>query len=83
VAVRRFPDETVVLNLATGDYHGLDDTGAAFLEAIETSPDLGAATKALAAAYDVDRDRLRGDLEEFCERLRRRGLIDRVHDEPA
>lgn len=81
--MRRFPDETVVLNLATGDYHGVDETGGAFLDALQANDDLGGAVEVLAAAYEVDRARLRADLEQFCDRLLERGLIEREDDEPG
>ena len=49
VAVRRFPEETVMLNLVTGNYHGLDAMGGAFLEALQASADVGSALETLVA----------------------------------
>lgn len=76
VAVRRLADETVILNLATGHYHGLDPTGSAFLAALERSARVSDAVDELAAAYQVDRERMRSDVRDFCVQLADRGLIE-------
>jgi len=76
VAVRRFPGETVILNLVTGDYHGLDAMGTAFFEALQRNPDLSSAVEELAGAYDVDSQELEKDMQAFCGGLVERGLIE-------
>jgi hypothetical protein len=83
VAIREVGDETVVLNLATGDYHGLDSTGTAFLAALEDAPTVGGAVDSLLATYAVERDQLLADLRAFCLKLAERGLIELEDDEPA
>jgi hypothetical protein len=75
VAVRQFADETVLLNLATGQYHGLDAIGTAFLEALRSSARVDRALEDLLPRYDVPRERLASDLREFCTQLADRGLI--------
>jgi hypothetical protein len=75
VAVRRFVDETVLLNLSTGEYHGLDSTGGAFLAALDGNPDVQSAFDELLSAYAVDREHLERDLRAFCEALAERGLL--------
>lgn len=81
MAVRPFPDQTVLLNLATGEYHGLDPVGSRFLEALRSSGDVQGALAALAPAYDVDSRRLAEDMREFCVRLADRGLIELHRDD--
>lgn len=73
----------MILNLATGDYHGLDAMGSAFLEALEETADVGSALETLAAAYDVDAPRLAEDMQKFCARLVDRGLVEVSHDDAA
>jgi hypothetical protein len=75
VAVRRIADETVILNLSTGEYHGLDGTGSAFLEALQSRARVDGALEELLTRYDVSRERLDADLREFCAKLVARGLI--------
>ena len=73
--LRRFGGETVLLNVDTGQYHGLDATGGAFLEALTSSDDLDGALAALGERYEAPADRLRGDLSAFLRELRERGLV--------
>lgn len=81
VALRRFDDEAVLLNLETGHYHGLDSVGGAYLAALEEHDDLNDAVDALAADYGVPRQRVVDDMREFCHGLRERGLIELDPDE--
>jgi hypothetical protein len=81
VAVRRLADETVLLNLATGEYHGLDSTGTAFLDALQRSPHVDHAVDELMPLYPIDRGRLRHDLRDFCTKLVDRGLLELADDE--
>ena len=73
--IRRFGGETVLLNVDTGQYHGLDATGGEFFEALTSSNDLEAAVAALGQRYETPPETLRGDLNAFLAELRERGLI--------
>lgn len=79
VASRRFGDETVLLNLETGQYHGLDATGTQFLAILEAH-DLDDAVTALASQFDVDPDRMRGEVASFYSQLAARRLLDAARD---
>ena len=46
VVYRDFVTETVVLNLETGHYHGVNRTGGAILAALERAETVGAAARA-------------------------------------
>ena len=48
VVHRSFVAETVVLNLRTGKYHGLNPTAGKMLEALDAAPTVGAAVPVLA-----------------------------------
>ncbi len=76
VVYRAFPSETVVLNLQTGTYHGLNPTGGRMLEELERAPTVAEAVPALADAYEVDVATIERDLCELCEALHSRGLIE-------
>ena len=52
VVYRNFANETVVLNLDTGLYHGLNPTAGRMLETIERVPSVGEAAAALAEEYE-------------------------------
>lgn len=75
VVYRSFPSETVVLNLETGKYHGLNATAGKMLEALERHASVAEALRAIAADYDQPEDALESDLRELCGVLLERGLI--------
>ena len=76
VVYRSFPAETVVLNLQTGTYHGLNPTGGRMLEELERTPTVRAAADALADCYAETRGAIERDLIELCDALHERGLIE-------
>ena len=77
VVYRDFVSETVVLNLETGRYHGLNPTGGRILDAIERSETVGDAAEALAVHYKRPRNEVEADVLAFCSDLLTRGLVDR------
>jgi hypothetical protein len=80
VVHRSFVSETVVLNLRTGKYHGLNPTAGKMLEALEASPTVGDAVPGLAGEYGVEQQQIRGDLLSLTRGLIERGLIVTVDD---
>lgn len=76
VVYRGFASETVVLNLETGKYHGLNPTGGRMLEVLEKTPDVDQAALKLAEQFGIAPDELRQDLIAFCEDLAERGLLE-------
>jgi len=83
VVHRTFVAETVVLNLHTGQYHGLNPTAGRMLEALDAAPTTGAAAAELALEYGVERDQVERDLVALCQGLLERGLIEIVDADPA
>jgi hypothetical protein len=81
VVHRSFVAETVVLNLRTGKYHGLNPTAGRMLEALESSPTIGEAVPALAEEYGLDPERIESDLLTLTRGLLERGLIVTSDDE--
>jgi hypothetical protein len=82
VVYRRFATQTVVFNLHTGRYHGLDETGGRMLEVIAATPTLGRAAVTLADENGRPRSQVERELLAFCEKLAERGLIE-LRTEPA
>jgi hypothetical protein len=75
VVYRSFPSETVVLNLETGKYHGLNATAGRMLETLEKAVTVRDAAIDLAASYDQPRAVIELDLCALCNALLERGLI--------
>ena len=76
VVYRRFAAETVLLNLETGRYHGVNPSGGRMLEILEQTPLISEAAAQLAAEYDHPPDEMERDLRVFCADLARRGLVE-------
>lgn len=78
VLVRVFEKESVILNLNTESYHGLDDVGTRMWTALSQSASIQEAFDALLSEYEVEPTRLRQDLDDFLETLRQRGMVEFV-----
>jgi hypothetical protein len=84
VIYRWFEDETVLLNLSTGQYHGLNETGGRMLQLLdETGGDVGAAVQRLSGEYEVAYDEIAPELADFCSALADRGLVELDPPGPA
>lgn len=81
VVHRQFAEETVVLNLKTGYYHGLNVTGGRMMDVLGGAPTIAAAAQALADEYDQLLSVIEEDLTAFCLALVERDLIEL--DDPA
>jgi hypothetical protein len=83
VVSRAFATETVVLNLETGKYHGLNPSGARMLETATASPSIREAARELAGVYGRDDDEMQLDLIAFLTDLQERGLVEIVPTAPS
>lgn len=81
VVFRSFPRETVVLNLDTGKYHGLNPTAGRMLELLEKSESVEAAAVRIADEYSQELELIRRDLYDLCVQLRDRGLLEIVSND--
>jgi PqqD family protein of HPr-rel-A system len=68
-------DETVVLNLTSGEYHTLNGTGSRAWQLIEEHGDLDRVRAAMAAEFDATEDRIADDLDRLLGDLVERGLV--------
>lgn len=76
VVYREFPAETVMLNLETGKYHGLNATAGRMLDVLQQASSVGAAAAALSGEYGQPPALLERDLCVLCEALLERGLVE-------
>jgi hypothetical protein len=76
VLIQELQGESVLLNVRTGRYFGLDEVGTRMWAAFTTAESLRAACDALLAEYDVDRERLEQDLKALVEKLVEHGLVE-------
>jgi hypothetical protein len=76
VLVRELNGESVILNLESGNYFGLDEVGTRMIAALSTSDRIQAAYDVLAAEYNVDPDLLHEDIRVLIEKLVERGLVE-------
>jgi Coenzyme PQQ synthesis protein D (PqqD) len=75
VVYREFAEETVLLNLETGQYHGVNLTGGTILRTLESGATVGSATAELAEHYGRNLDEMESDVCSFCNELLERGLV--------
>jgi hypothetical protein len=75
VLISRLQEESVILNLDSERYYGLDDVGTRMLSVLTTSDSIEAAYETLLKEYDIDSQVLREDLLELIENLSKQGLI--------
>ena len=78
VMVRYLVQESVLLNLETERYFGLDETGTRMWQLVTASPNIDAAYRELLEEFDVEPELLRANLMELLGRLVDNGLLQ-VH----
>lgn len=76
VVWRTFPAETIVLDLRSGTYFGLNHSAGRMLELLAEVGRVRAVADRLAAEYGESPSRVQRGLCEFCEDLLERGLIE-------
>ena len=75
VLISNLQEESVILNLDSERYYGLDDVGTRFLSVLNTSDSIEAAYEVLRDEYDVDAHHLRQDLIELVDALVKQGIL--------
>ena len=78
VLISQLQEESVILNLESERYYGLDDVGTRFLTVLTSSESIEAAHEKLSREYDVDPNVLRDDLFALVEKLVDQGLLIRT-----
>lgn len=75
VLIQEVGGESVLLDLKTERYLGLDEVGTRMWQAILSSDSIQAAYDTLLAEYDVTPEQLEGDLRDLLNRLLENALI--------
>ena len=75
VISRLVGDETVLLDLESGVYFGLDGVGKRIWESIGEGLSLGETAAVIVSEYEVEEDQARADVTEFARDLVERGLL--------
>jgi hypothetical protein len=78
VLISHLQDESVILNLDSERYYGLDDVGTRFLSVLTTSDTIETAYERLRNEYNVDDEMLRQDLLSLVNNLVEQGLLIRA-----
>lgn len=75
VLARDVGEETVILDLASGTYFGLNPVGARMWQSMVAGKTLAAVCDAIEAEYQATRPEIEKDLEKLVDELASRGLI--------
>jgi len=76
VLISNVQGESVLLNLNSERYFGLDEVGTRMLSVLTTSNSIQTAFEALLEEYDVENEALRRDLGDLIDRLVDQGLLE-------
>ena len=72
------PDDYLILDLGSGRYYGVGETGGFIWDRFDGKQELLAVAEAVAEHFEVDAERAAADLLEFVTRLHELGLVERV-----
>lgn len=76
VVHRTLASETVLLNIETGHYYGMDASGGRFFEVMREAKSLTSAVEALVLEFDAPVEQIRQDMLRYCADLLEHGLIE-------
>ena len=79
VLTTRVGEETILLNLKTGMYHGLDPVATRFLELLQTDGNLSAVHTTMLNEFEVSAETLRADLVRLSDEMLSKGLLVTVN----
>src|SRR3954452_2461338 len=75
VVIRRFAEESIALNLSSGDYHGLNATAAVMLEELDGGDTPAAVARSISERAGVPLETVTADLLELLRELSGRELV--------
>jgi Coenzyme PQQ synthesis protein D (PqqD) len=75
VMVRQLGDESVMLDMASGYYFGLDPVGARIWQLLSEASSFAEIVGRLVQEYDVTPEQAESDLVRFVEELKANGLL--------
>ena len=68
-------EEAILINLITGSYYSLNDTGTMFWELLDGERTIADCARLIAAEYEVEADVVEADLLELAAGFEQEGLI--------
>jgi hypothetical protein len=68
-------EEAILINLTTGSYYSLNDTGAIFWELLDGQRTIADCARQIAQEYDVEVEMVEEDLLELATEFNEEGLI--------
>lgn len=83
VLISTLQNESVILNLNSERYFGLDEVGTRILSLLSTSNSIQAAYDTLLDEYDVEAEVLRKDLSSLIEQLAEQGVVEITRGDTA
>jgi hypothetical protein len=75
VLIREIGGESVLLNLNSESYFGLDEVGTRMWAVLTVAPSIEAAYEVLLDEFEVEAEELRADLSTFIRTLEEAGLV--------
>lgn len=75
VLVQELSGESVLLNLKSEEYFGLDEVGSRMLSVLTDSASIQEASDRLLEEYEVEPEKLHQDLLELIEKMVAQGLV--------
>ena len=69
--------ETVLLDLNSESYFGLDEVGTRIWQLLQESGDMESIFETILGEYDVEAEQLSKDLDELVQKLVEAGLVER------
>jgi hypothetical protein len=76
VVAQEVDGETVIVDLGSGRYFGLDEVGTRIWQLLSQNGSRESVVRTMLSEFDVDEERLRRDLEALLTDLRARGLVE-------
>jgi hypothetical protein len=68
-------EEAIIINLTTGAYYSINDTGTMFWQLLDGQRTIGDCARLIAAEYDVEIGEVETDLLELAVELKKEGLL--------
>ena len=83
VLISGLQSESVILNLDSERYFGLDEVGTRMMSVLTSADSIQAAYETLLEEYDVESEVLRMDLISIIEQMIEKGLVEITSEQKA
>lgn len=76
ILLQEVANEIVILNLADGQYYGLNEIGARVIQLMSRGEDINSINETLLQEFDVEQAVLEKDIQNLIEELRQHALVE-------